>query len=168
MPITKTIARIVLVMDELLTLAEAHERDELAHYRMLAFSFLTHDTRVSRLMASLGIQCEMRLETLDWLAQELGLPPRTLRQPQPHRNSAHLAGQRVFIGDQDMASDEMNQAVDRAAYSLNFYENLMNASAMPALTPVLTAIIKQKRTEHDVLLEYCDGYKGHLRTAASA
>jgi len=168
MPIKKTIARLVLVMDELLTLAEAHERDELAHYRMLAFSFLTHDTRVSRLMASLGIQCEMRLETLDWLAQELELPPRTPRKLPLHDNTERLTGQHVFIGDQLMAREELNQAVDRAAYSLHFYENLMDASAMPALTPVLTAIIKQKRTEHDVLLEYCASYKGYLRTATSA
>lgn len=165
MPIKRTIARLVLVMDELLTLAEAHERDELARYRMLAFSFLTHDTRVSRLMASLGIQCEMRLETLDWLAQELGLPP---RKPQHHGNTERLTGQHVFIGDQHMAIEELNQAIDRAAYSLHFYENLMDASAMPALMPVLTAIIKQKRTEHAVLLEYRASYKGHLRTATSA
>ncbi|GHE20824.1 hypothetical protein [Halomonas urumqiensis] len=170
---TPSLARLVLVLDKLLSLADTHERDELARYRQLAFSFLTYDTAVSRLMASLGIQCEMRLETLEWVTKEFGLPPRASR-PSSHthqanrQRTARLVNQHFFINDPRMACDELNHAIDKAAFSLHFYDNLMEASAMPALTPVLSAIIKQKRTEHAVLVDYLDNFAERQREASSA
>lgn len=141
------ITRLALVLDELLTLAEAHERNEVMRYRRLAFSFLPFDTAVSRLMASLGIQCEMRVEELRRLSRQLGLPESSGIQAQP---SAALAAS-FFVSTQAVAYEVLTQAVTDAGYSLHFHEHLREASTVPALYPALTAVIKQKRAEHTVL-----------------
>ncbi|MGR2737907.1 hypothetical protein ACUY1T_05605 [Billgrantia sp. Q4P2] len=141
------ITRLALVLDELLTLAEVHERTEVVRYRRLAFSFLPFDTAVSRLMASLGIQCEMRVEELRRLSRQLGLPEPPGVQPQPSTVSAPP----FFITTQDVAFEVLTQAVTDAGYSLHFHEHLREASTVPALYPALTAVIKQKRAEHTVL-----------------
>ncbi|QOR37783.1 hypothetical protein HNO52_04100 [Billgrantia diversa] len=141
------ITRLALVLEELLTLAEAHERNEVMRYRRLAFSFLPFDTAVSRLMASLGIQCEMRVEELRRLSRQLGLPEPSGIQAQP---SATLAPP-FFVSTQAVAYDVLTQAVTDAGYSLHFHEHLREASTVPALYPALTAVIKQKRAEHTVL-----------------
>ena len=147
MPETRAkIARLVLVLDELLTLAEAHEKAELSRYRQLAFSFLTFDTSVSRLMASLGIQCEMRIEELQRVSRQLGLTdlPNSGKQP-------GAAAQPYFICSTEMANDVLAQALTDAEYSLRFHRHLREASAIPALYPALSLIIKQKQAEHAVL-----------------
>ncbi|EWH03024.1 hypothetical protein Q427_05650 [Halomonas sp. BC04] len=140
----------MLVLDELLTLAEAHEKTELSRYRQLAFSFLTFDTSVSRLMASLGIQCEMRIEELQRVSRQLGLTdlPNSGEQPD--------AAQPYFICSPEMANDVLAQAVTDAEYSLRFHRHLREASAIPALYPALSVIIKQKQAEHAVL----EGFMG--------
>ncbi|RCV90220.1 hypothetical protein [Billgrantia montanilacus] len=146
MPETKTkIARLVLVLDELLTLAEAHEKTELARYRQLAFSFLTFDTSVSRLMASLGIQCEMRIEVLQRVFRQLGLTDL------PTSSEKTEAAQPYFICSPEMANDVLAQAITDAEYSLRFHQHLREASIIPALYPALSVIIKQKQAEHTVL-----------------
>ncbi|MGQ4878708.1 hypothetical protein ACOJCM_09065 [Billgrantia sp. LNSP4103-1] len=142
---TTTISRLALVLDELLTLAEAHERAEVTRYRRLAFSFLPFDTAVSRLMASLGIQCEMRVEELRRLSQQLG---RSESANQPLRNALHSP---FFIDTPLLALDTLQQAVNDAEYSLHFHKHLREASSAQALYPALTAIIKQKQAEHVVL-----------------
>ncbi|MCE8016433.1 hypothetical protein HOP62_10175 [Halomonas sp. MCCC 1A17488] len=141
------ITRLALVLDELLTLAEAHERAEVARYRRLAFSFLPFDTAVSRLMASLGIQCEMRVEELRRLSRQLGLPESSSPPTQPSAASAPP----FFVNTHAMAFEVLTQAVTDAGYSLHFHEHLREASTVPALYPALTAVIKQKRAEHTVL-----------------
>ncbi|RDB42932.1 hypothetical protein DU490_10435 [Halomonas sp. DQ26W] len=146
MPENKTkIARLVLVLDELLTLAETHEKAELARYRQLAFSFLTFDTAVSRLMASLGIQCETRIKVLQRVCRQFGLTDLPTSGVQPD------AAKLYFICSSDMANDILGQAVTDADYSLRFHRHLRDASAIPALYPALTVIIKQKLAEHTVL-----------------
>jgi hypothetical protein len=141
-----TIARLALVLDELLTLAEAHERAEVTRYRRLAFSFLPFDTAVSRLMASLGIQCEMRVEELHRLSRQLGLPDTTAAQA-----SQSAVPPPFFISTPLQAFEVLSQAVTDAEYSLHFHSHLREASTVPALYPALTAIIKQKQAEHVVL-----------------
>ncbi|WP_104202774.1 hypothetical protein [Billgrantia saliphila] len=140
------IARLVLVLDELLTLAEAHERAELTRYRRLAFSFLPYDTAVSRLMASLGIQCEMRIDELRRVSHQLGLTDSAMAQ-----GSSSSAIPHAFVSDPVMALETLRQAVHDADYSLRFHKHLREASAVPSLFPVMTAIIKQKQAEHAVL-----------------
>ncbi|AMC99692.1 hypothetical protein [Halomonas chromatireducens] len=150
MPETRTkIARLVLVLDELLTLAEAHEKAELSRYRQLAFSFLTFDTSVSRLMASLGIQCEMRIEELQRVSRQLGLSDGLTELPT--RGEQPSAAQPYFICSPDMASDVLEQAIIDAKYSLRFHQHLREATAIPALYPAMSVIIKQKQAEHAVL-----------------
>jgi hypothetical protein len=139
-----TIARLALVLDELLTLAEAHERAEVTRYRRLAFSFLPFDTAISRLMASLGIQCEMRVEELRRLCRQTGLPEST---PGPATTSPPP----FFINSHPLALETLAQTVKDAEYSLHFHKHLREASTVPALYPALSAIIKQKHAEHMVL-----------------
>ncbi|MFQ3786192.1 hypothetical protein [Halomonas sp. A29] len=141
------ITRLALVLDELLTLAEAHERAEVARYRRLAFSFLPFDTAVSRLMASLGIQCEMRVEELRRLSHQLGLSELLSAQATPGATSAPP----FFISTEEVALEVLTQAMTDAGYSLHFHEHLREASTVPALYPALTTLIKQKRAEHAVL-----------------
>ncbi len=141
-----TIARLVLVLDELLPLAEAHERAEVTRYRRLAFSFLPFDTAVSRLMASLGIQCEMRVEELRRLSRQLARSEPEAAQP-PH--TARPVP--FFIDSPLLALETLQQAVSDAEYSLHFHKHLRDASAVPALYPALTSVIKQKQAEHIVL-----------------
>ncbi|WP_162623038.1 hypothetical protein [Billgrantia lactosivorans] len=141
------ITRLALVLDELLTLAEAHERAEVARYRRLAFSFLPYDTAVSRLMASLGIQCEMRVEELQRVSRQLNLSESSSPQAQLNANP----GPPFFVNSPVMAFDVLTQAVTDAGYSLHFHEHLRDASTVPALYPALTAVIKQKRAEYAVL-----------------
>ena len=166
--IQTTTARLVLVLDELLTLADAHERAELDRYRRLAFNFLTFNTATSRLMASLGIQCERRVEELNRLAKRLGIDPASAGgAKQRHGHRAHST-HRFFIDGQAAALDELQQAIAGADYSLRFYEHLQEASAIPALYPALSAMIRQKRAEHAVLQEYlacyCDTRRAARRT----
>lgn len=155
MPTTQTTtAKLVLVLDELLTLADAHERAELNRYRRLAFSFLTFNTATSRLMASLGIQCEMRVEELKRMAEQLGHASSPARGTQQHHGHHGNSTHRFVIDGPDAALDELQQAIAGAEYSLHFYEHLREASAIPALDPALSAILRQKRAEHAVLQEY--------------
>ncbi|PMR76570.1 hypothetical protein [Billgrantia endophytica] len=140
----------MLVLDELLTLAEAHEKTELSRYRQLAFSFLTFDTSVSRLMASLGIQCEMRIEELRRVSRQLGLAESPASQTMASTGLTRGA-QPYFICDQGTALEVLAQAIADAKYSLRFHKHLREASAIPALYPALSVIIKQKQAEHAVL-----------------
>lgn len=153
------ITRLALVLDELLTLAEAHERNEVVRYRRLAFSFLPFDTAVSRLMASLGIQCEMRVEELHRLSRQLGLPESSSVQAPSNAASAPP----FFVGTQAVALEVLTQAVNDAGYSLHFHEHLREASTVPALYPALTAVIKQKRAEHTVLEGFLASHSGLLQ-----
>ncbi|MCE8033397.1 MAG: hypothetical protein LPK20_11875 [Halomonas sp.] len=141
-----TNARLALVLDELLTLAEAHERAEVARYRRLAFSFLPFDTAVSRLMASLGIQCEMRVEELRRLSRQLGLS-----EPHAIQPSQATVPPPFFINTPFLAFETLTQAVNDAETSLRFYKHLREASTVPALYPALTSVIKQKQAEQAVL-----------------
>ncbi|MCC5884396.1 MAG: hypothetical protein JJU25_17400 [Halomonas sp.] len=141
-----TIARMALVLDELLTLAEAHERAEVIRYRRLAFSFLPFDTTVSRLMASLGVQCEMRVEELRRLSRQLGLPDIGSKQTTQTTTPPPL-----FIDTPLQAFEVLVQAVNDAENSKHFHKHLREVGTVPALYPAQTAMIKQKQAEHAVL-----------------
>lgn len=159
-------ARLVLALDELLALANAHERAELTRYRQLAFGFLPFDTATSRLMASLGVECEQRLHDLRRVAEAHGPTPTAgdaTARARPLERRAVIG----FISSRGMAIDTLHQALADADYSRRFYEQLRTASAVPALHARLTAMIDQKRREHAVLQEHLasrdtldhDGYR---------
>jgi hypothetical protein len=149
---TKTERR-VLILDELLSLADTHESVELMRYRRLAFSFLTFNTAISRLMVSIGVECERRLEELRQAAQRLGVVESSrisaMQQAKQHGGTT----QHFCIDSGDMALDELNQAIADSEYSLRFYERLREASAVPELHSLLLGIVKQKRAELAVLEE---------------
>ncbi|WP_163558617.1 hypothetical protein [Halomonas sp. NO4] len=149
---TTTTARLVLAPDELLTLAATHERAELARYRRLAFGFLTYDTALSRLMASLGIECERRLQALREAAERHGVAQVVGEHTERYRPWQHHLPLGL-VTHHAMALDSLHQALADADYSQRFYAQLRTASAVPALDSLLAKILRQKGSEHAVLQE---------------
>ncbi|MFY0989634.1 hypothetical protein [Halomonas sp. C05BenzN] len=142
-------------VDQLLALAGTHELAELTRYRRLAFSFLTYNTGISRMMAGLGIECEMRLKKLGHIAQQMEL---LYPLSSSDRYGAMLHAKRHgkqadpchFIDCEGMAMDALTQALMDAEASRRFYEQLREASSA-ALHPLLDTIVQQKRSELGVL-----------------
>ncbi|MFC3284540.1 hypothetical protein [Litchfieldella rifensis] len=144
------VAKLVLLPEELLVLANAHERQEMNHYRRLAFGFLPFDLGMSKLMAALGIECERRLDEQRQASQRLALPDTLTAHETRH------AKQYFFVVNRDMAMETLTQAIAVADYSLRFSEHLLDANATPELDPMLTAFVKQKRAECRILQDSLD------------
>lgn len=142
-----------LLPEELLGLARAHERDELERYRGLAFRFLAFSSATSRLMATLGIECETRLSGLARAARRLGLEA-------PHveaetRLAARAEAPPGLIDSLRMARDALSQAMADAAVSRGFYARLSELGAASSLGHEFDAIARQKRAELAILGEHC-------------
>lgn len=154
-----------LLSEELLDLAGDHEHDELQRYRGLAFRFLAFSSATSRLMAALGIECEMRLSGLARAARRLGLD-------EPHSDAAtRLAAPAVappaLIGSLTMARDALSQAMTDAAASQRFYARLGELGAASSLGHEFVAIARQKQAELAILREHClDSGAGQVRRRA--
>lgn len=154
-------------VDQLLALASTHEVAELSRYRRLAFSFLTFNTGISRLLAGLGIECEKRLKRLTHTAQRMELP-------YPLSSSDHYyaklrekdADPQYFIGSEGMAIEALTQALVDAEMSRCFYEHLREASDASPLHSLLDSIFRQKQAELDVLSERLTNGDGLTRPAA--
>jgi hypothetical protein len=138
-----------LVPDELLALAAAHERAELERYRALAFRFLTFSSATSRLMAALGIECEMRLARLADLALRRGSPLATAE----HQRAA--PAWRGLIGCPAMAREALDDALVDAAASRLFYARLARLEAAAPFHDELVTLERQKSAEITILKEHC-------------
>ena len=150
-----------LLPEELLTLAGNHEHAELERYRDLAFRFLAFSSAASRLMAALGIECEMRLSVLARAARRLGLEePRT---DGAVRIGAPVAGAPGLITSQAMARAALSRAMTEADASQRLYTRLGRLGAGSSLGQEFTAFARQKQTELAILREHClDGDTGKL------
>nr|WP_156889276.1 hypothetical protein [Halomonas sp. 1513] len=137
---------------ELQALASAHELEELHRYRQLAFAFLTFDTATSRLMAALGIECELRLETLDERSAEPN--HRSPYRLHKHMASRRDAPRRATIDTLAPAREALIQAAADAKASCHFYATLSDNCTVAALYPMLKAIVRQKQAELQVLEEH--------------
>ncbi|MCH4564202.1 hypothetical protein MKP05_13885 [Halomonas sp. EGI 63088] len=157
-------------VDQLLALAGSHELAELTRYRRLAFSFLTFNTAISRLLAGLGIECETRLKKLAHIAQRLELLyPLSSSERYYAKLHAKLRQKEAapchFIGSEDMAIDALTQALMDAEASRCFYEQLREASPA-SLHFLLAAIVQQKQAELGVLSERLTSGEGLTQPAA--
>lgn len=142
-----------LLPEELLALAGNHEHAELERYRGLAFRFLAFSSAASRLMAALGIECEMRLSGLARAARRLGLDapgdaavgPLAVPATSPPGLISSLA----------MARGALSQAMIDAAVSHRLYARLGELGAASSLGREFTAIARQKQAELAILREHC-------------
>ncbi len=142
-----------LLPEELLAFARDHERSELDRYRGLAFRFLTFSSAASRLMAALGIECEMRLTGLERAARRLGLEEFPISGAR--RLAAPAAKAPGLIGSLTKARAALSQAMVDAAASQRLYERLGELGAGSSLGREFIAIARQKQTELAILNEHC-------------
>ncbi|MGJ7460391.1 hypothetical protein ACR80S_04630 [Halomonas sp. MA07-2] len=146
-----------LLPEELLALAGDHEHAELERYRDLAFRFLAFSSATSRLMATLGIECEMRLSGLARAARRLSL---NLGLDTPLANAAaRLAAPAAtapgLIGSLAMARGALSQAMTDAAASQRLYVRLGELGAGCSLGHEFVAIARHKQAELAILREHC-------------
>lgn len=158
----KEVAKLILMPEELLALANTHENQEMHHYRRLAFSFLPYDLGISKLMAALGIECERRLDTQLQVSQELGLADILTASETGQTTRSPFAKHYFFIVNREMAMAMLAQVIASADYSLRFHEHLQNANTMPELGPMLKGFVKQKQTECRILQESLDSLESSV------
>ncbi|TFH87369.1 hypothetical protein EQG41_08200 [Billgrantia azerbaijanica] len=143
----------MLLPQEQLDLISHHERQELQRYRRLALSLLPTAPHISRLMATLGTECELRLETLRTVASELDLEA-CLGEANPAMGSALAPSCRhFFVVNGTMTSDVLDEALEAAHHSWHFYDALLATNATPELYRPLQAFVRQKRREYQLLEE---------------
>ncbi|MCC5883995.1 MAG: hypothetical protein JJU25_15345 [Halomonas sp.] len=149
---------LLLLPYEQLTLANAHEAAELQRYRRLTLSFLPVAPQTSRLMATLGLQCEKRLDTLRQTAALLELEACVSKHPFAPPNYS-MAQRHFFVVDHSMASEVIEQTVRTAVESKNFFEWLLNTNATPELHQPLVDFVREKEGESRVLLEHWEQHR---------
>ncbi|MCG6659304.1 hypothetical protein HOP52_16215 [Halomonas campisalis] len=145
---------LTLLPQEQLTLASYHELAEMHRYRRTALCFLPTARHVSRLMATLGMECEQRLERLRSVAEQLELSAcvaadRRLPPPSTSETAKHF-----FIVDDAMAALRLDQTLDAACHSRRFYDRLLETNATSELHRILQAFARQKQAECQVLAEF--------------
>ncbi|WP_108445682.1 hypothetical protein [Halomonas denitrificans] len=150
--------------DQPLSLTYDHESREMERYRGLALSFLPTRPHVSRLMATLGIECEQRLSALEALAERL---QRRYCLPAPLARRLAIAEQyrlHLFISDDAMAAQTLGYALAFAQHSLQFSELMARHCQLAGLDALLTRFADSKRQECRLLEEL----RGRLPATALA
>lgn len=143
----------MLLPQEQITLVSHHEQQELQRYRRLALSLLPTAPHVSRLMATLGTQCEARLDTLREVARQLDLEACLHETQAEARHSLKHSRGHFFVVNGTMASDVLDEAVDAAHHSWHFFDTLLATNATPELYRPLHDFVRQKHAEYRVLEE---------------
>ncbi|PMR72666.1 hypothetical protein [Billgrantia endophytica] len=144
---------LVLLPQEQLTLAHAHETGELHRYRQLALSFLPTASHVSSLMTTLGEECERRLQTLSAAAERLELVDCLPKQSPNMPPRFAKTRQHFFVIDHAMGEQMFEQALEGARESRLFLEWLLETTPTPELYEPLRAFAMEKGTEYHILLE---------------
>ncbi|MDN3555095.1 hypothetical protein [Halomonas maura] len=148
----------VLLPGELLALAGDHECQEMGHYRCLAFRFLPFGRGISRLMATLGIECERRLTEILRSARELAPPAsRAVPPTAPGRQAAAASG---LIAGRGQALRALKLAEARAEHAVRVATHLEEVNATPFLQPLLLGMLAQKQAERHILAELVVAYDG--------
>lgn len=152
---------LLLLPHEQLTLANAHETAELQRYRRLTLSFLPRAPQTSRLMATLGLQCEKRLATLRQMAHHLELDACVRVEPVAAM-SFHTPHGHFFVIDDLMGEQMIEQAICTAVESKNYFEWLLNTNATPELHQLLLDFVREKEGECRVLLEFWEQQRTYV------
>lgn len=133
--------------EEQLILTHDHELREMERYRGLALSFLPTRPDVSRLMAVLGIKCEIRLASLGLVARHLQLQhclptPATCRLRPPSAFDRQL-----FIAGDTMTCQTLNHALAASHQSRQFTELMARLCHAAEFDTLLGHFIEQKQHE---------------------
>ncbi|UYG09540.1 hypothetical protein [Halomonas sp. M4R1S46] len=154
----------VLLPGELLALAGDHERQAMGHYRRLAFRFLPFGRGISRLMATLGIECERRLAEIHRVARELEPPASRVAPPRgpawpagAEAESGKVAG---LIAGRGQALAALKLAEARAEHTVRVATHLEEINATPFLQALLLGMLAQKQAERHILAELVAAYDG--------
>ena len=144
---------VVTMIEELLTLAGEHERDEHERYYWLSLRFLTYHIGISKLLQALAEESQQRIQALTKVAATLPIALPRLGEPVvgPWPD---LHGQgHFFIYDDAMAAQELSRAELEEWRSRRFYERLQDYNAIPALDAWLNECIGQCRAQFQILHE---------------
>ncbi|MFQ3789717.1 hypothetical protein [Halomonas sp. A29] len=152
---------LLLLPHEQLTLAHAHEAAELQRYRRLALSFLPHALQTSRLMATLGLQSEKRLDMLRQAARCLELEACVSERPMCASDFA-VDQRHFFVIDDIMGDQIIEQAVRAAVESKNFFDWLLDTNATPELHQPLLNFAREKEGECRVLIEFWEQHRAYV------
>ncbi|MBB3229903.1 hypothetical protein [Halomonas stenophila] len=151
-----------LLPGELLALAGDHERQEMGHYRRLAFRFLPFGRGISRLMATLGIECERRLVDIHGSVGELDPPPSRVAPPTGHAWQAGAESGKAsgLIAGRGQALAALKLAEARAEHAVRVAAHLQEINATPFLQTLLLGMLAQKQAERHILAELVAAYDG--------
>ncbi|WP_104203586.1 hypothetical protein [Billgrantia saliphila] len=149
---------LTLLPQEQLTLVHSHETGELQRYRRLTLGFLPLMPQVSRLMASLGLQCESRLASLRQVAARMELDACVAESP--HELHSYVMEQpHCFVTDEDMAEQVLQQTLHAAMEACGLFQWLIETNATPELHRPFVDFTQQKESEARVLLEFLEQRK---------
>lgn len=144
---------VVTMIEELLTLASEHERDEHERYYWLSLRFLTYHIGISKLLQALAEESQQRIRGLIEVAASL---PIALPRPQEPAigpcPDTHGEGH-FFIHDDEIAAQELSRALLEEWRSRRFYERLQAYNAIPDLNAWLNDCIGQCRAQFQILHE---------------
>jgi len=157
---------LTLLPQEQLDLISHHEVQELHRYRRLALSLLPTAPHISRLMATLGTECEQRLEALRDVAQRLDLVACLSEEQASPTSLLTRSRGHFFVVNGTMANDVLDEAPEAAHHSWHFYDTLLATNATPELYRPLQVFITQKRNEHQILEERREVWRHEQRLAA--
>lgn len=148
-----------LLPHEQLNLACLQEAKELSRYRGLSLSFLPYDPPISRLMNTIGLECDHRLHSLQAVAGRMKLEVFTnvsqLKEaPFFNKNSQHF-----FVVDENMGRQLLVNAEEAAEATYIFFSWLLETNATPELHQLLTTFVTQKNSEYRVLQECREQWK---------
>ena len=145
----------ITLTEEVLALANAHERHEYARYRWLSLRFLAFHTGISRLMKALAEESQQRMQALATLAGSLPLDASAIADPaeSPEAPPALTAGTHFFIVDGEVATQALSRAMLEEWWSRRFYERLQAYNAIPQLDAWINDAICQARSQFQVLQE---------------
>ncbi|RTR05058.1 hypothetical protein [Halomonas nitroreducens] len=151
-----------LLPDELLALASDQERQEMGHYRRLAFGFLPFGRGISRLMATLGIECERRLGDIHRQARDLAAGASASESSAgPDRAGRAGSGKTIcLITGRGQALAVLKHAEAWAEYAVRVAMHLQEVNATPCLQPLLLGLLAQKQAERHILAELVTAYDG--------
>lgn len=144
---------IITLTEELLALANDHERHEYHRYRWLSLRFLTYHRGISKLMQALAGESQQRVQALIEAAASLPIREPVLRDPATQAWQAPSIQSHFFIFDDDVAAQELSRALLEEWRSRRFYERLQACNGIPDLHAWLNACIGQTRSQFQILQE---------------
>lgn len=152
---------------EQLSLASAHERQEMHRYRRLALSFLPNAPHISRLMVMLGKECEQRLDALRCVAEQLDLSACVAPIDAKEKMSLTAVQRHFFIVDDAMAGEVLERALEAAHHSWYFSGRLLETNATPELHGPFLTFVNQKYEEYRILSECLEQWESNAQRAQS-